>query len=372
MKELKKSIEELQTQLKKHRRSSLKELPTRAIFIDPLLGTLGWNVRDPDEVELEYPTIDGKAVDYALKLDRKPVILLEAKALDDPLDDVKAITQVVGYATNDGIDWCILTNGIRYKVYRSSEKVPAPDKLLFEISIDPEETSEQSIEQMASHLSRLSKKSMADGILDDLGEEIFTTAKVRKALDRLFAEQDDSFLRVVRKTIDDDGITPAQIRDALSRIWRGEAPTQSSKKLEHYQKARRKRTSTPRHKLDYGETHHTEGRPIEVVELYRALDRFCQDRAPGNISRRYLAKYIAWALGKSVFCSVHLLQSGLKMWLKLSPSNIPAAVTYARDVTNIGHWGVGDIEFAIDSMDRLREAEPFIQASFDLAAKEKS
>ena len=91
MKELKKRIEELQVQLKKHRRSNLKELPTRTIFVDQLLGSLGWDVRDPDEVELEYPTIDGKAVDYALKINKKPVILLEAKALDDPLDDVKAV-----------------------------------------------------------------------------------------------------------------------------------------------------------------------------------------------------------------------------------------------------------------------------------------
>src|SRR3990172_992266 len=125
MKDLIKRIEELQTLLKRHRRAGMKELPTRTIFIDPLLETLGWGVRDPDEVELEYPTIDGKSVDYALKINRKPTVLLEAKPLDDPLDDVKAITQVVGYATNDGIEWCVLTNGVRYKVYSSSEKATA-------------------------------------------------------------------------------------------------------------------------------------------------------------------------------------------------------------------------------------------------------
>ncbi|MCI0562206.1 MAG: hypothetical protein MN733_27285, partial [Nitrososphaera sp.] len=271
----------------------------------------------------------------------------------------------------DGIDWCVLTNGIRYKVYRSTEKVPAPDKLLFEVSIDPE-TAEYSIEQMASHLSRLSKKSMMDGALDELGEEIFTTAKIRKTLDRLFAEQDVSFLRVIRKAVDDDSITPAQIRDALARIWRGETPTKPVKSFEYAQKARRKRATTSRDKLDYGEAHHTEGKPVEVIELYRALDRFCQDRAPGKISRRHLAKYITWSLGKSVFCSVHLLQSGLKMWLRLSPGDIPASITYARDVSKVGHWGLGDAEFAIDSLERLREAEPFIQASFDLIAESQS
>src|SRR5512137_1493716 len=114
MKDLKKRIEELQSQLRKHRRSGLKELPTRTIFIDPLLGALGWDVRDPDEVELEYPTVDGKAVDYALKINKKAVALVEAKALNDLLDDVKSITQVVGYAANDGVEWCVLTNGVKY------------------------------------------------------------------------------------------------------------------------------------------------------------------------------------------------------------------------------------------------------------------
>jgi len=372
MEELKKRIEELQMQLKKHRRANLKELPTRTIFIDPWLTALGWDVRDPDEVELEYPTIDGKSVDYALKVNKEPAILLEAKALDDPLDDVKAITQVVGYATNAGIDWCVLTNGILYKVYRSSEKVPAPDKLLFEVSIDAENTLGQSIEQIASHLSRLSKKSMMDGVLDELGEEIFTTAKVRKALDRLFAKPQDSFLRVVRKGRDDDSITRTQIREALARIWRGEIPMKPAKDLECVQEARHKRGGMSRDKLDYGEAHHIEGKPVEIIELYRGLDRFCQDRAPGKVSRRYLAKYVTWSLGKSAFCSVHLLESGLKMGLKLSADDIPGGITYARDVSNVGHWGLGDIEFAIDSMEHLREAEQFIQASFDMVVAGKS
>jgi len=49
-------------------------------------------VRDPSEVELEYPTVDGRSVDYALKLNEQPVLLIEAKALGDALEDVKAIT----------------------------------------------------------------------------------------------------------------------------------------------------------------------------------------------------------------------------------------------------------------------------------------
>lgn len=130
MKAIEKCIESLRIQLERHHGKGLKEYPTRTIFIDPLLQTLNWDVRDPDEVELEYPTVDGKSVDYAMKINRKVVLLLEAKQLEDALDDVKSVTQVVGYATNDGIEWCVLTtvSGTRYTEPPSE---PAPQKNCF-------------------------------------------------------------------------------------------------------------------------------------------------------------------------------------------------------------------------------------------------
>ena len=146
MKTLTACIEDLRLKLERYKKRSLKEIPTRTIFVDPLLGALGWDVRDPDDVELEFPTIDGKSVDYAPKLNRKPVLFVEAKSLNDPLTDVKAITQVVGYAANAGVDWCILTNGVVYRVYRSTERAEAPDKLLFEVSLDPKDSRGMSIE----------------------------------------------------------------------------------------------------------------------------------------------------------------------------------------------------------------------------------
>ena len=189
MKDLIKTIEELQVLARKHRRAALKELPTRTIFIDRMLASLGWDVHDPAEVELEYTTVDGRAVDYALKINAKPVIFLEAKALDDQLDDVKAVTQVLGYAANGGVNWCILTNGVRYKIYSSQELASAPDKLLFEISIDPDDVDGNPLAQVAASINRLSRDSIAAGSLDDLGEEGFTTAKVRNCKHGLILEE---------------------------------------------------------------------------------------------------------------------------------------------------------------------------------------
>ncbi len=369
MKDLPRCIETLRAQIERHRRSGLKEYPTRTIFIDPLLEALGWDVRDPDEVELEYPTVDGKSVDYALKINGKPVLLLEAKQLSDSLEDVKAITQVVGYATNDGIEWCVLTNGVRYRVYRTSERAAAPEKLLYEVSIDPKETEGLSVEQVASQIARLSRDSIARGVLDELGDEIFSTAKVRKALDMLFAEPPTPFLRSIRKLIGDETLTPKKLKLALDRIWRtGTAGTTvvQPPPLRH-DRRKAPRARTPRQ--DYSEAHHTAGKPKEVVELYRALDRLCHDLAPGEVQTKHTAKYVGWSHDKHLFCCAHLQQSGLRVWLKLDPTEIREGPSFARDVSRIGHWGVGDIELAIDSMQRLREAEGLIRASFERARR---
>lgn len=364
MKELINCIRVLQTQLERHRRSGLKEYPTRAIFIDPLLEALGWDLRDTDVVELEHATIDGKSVDYALKVHKKPALFLEAKQLNDPLTDVKDITQTVGYASNDGVEWCVLTNGVRYKVYKSLERGPAPEKLLFEVSLDPLGNEGVAIEQIASQLSRLSKDSIERGLLNQLGDEIFSTAKVRKALDVLFADPPGPLLRAIRKAIVDCTLTPTEIRKVLPRIWGGQGGAGQVHGHAITLVPIKQRTKKSRESLDYGEAHHTKDKPKEVIELYRALDRLCQDLAPGQVLRRHLAKYVTWSLGKRAFCSAHLQQNGLRVWVKLDPKEISGAPASVRDVSSIGHWGIGDVEIAVNSNESLKTAEPFIRRAF--------
>jgi len=173
MNKLIQAIEMVRQKLPGLRRHSLKETPTRTIVVDPLLEALGWDVRDPDEVQLEYPTVDNKSVDYALKINRTPVLLVEAKALEDTLDDVKAVTQVCGYAANDGIVWCILTNGILWRIYRSVERCPAPDKMMYEVNLDPNAPEGMAVEQIGRQMWRFSREELARGTLDELGEKTF-------------------------------------------------------------------------------------------------------------------------------------------------------------------------------------------------------
>lgn len=368
MKEVISCIEQLRLKLERHRKQDLKETPTRVIFVDPLLHALGWDVRNPDEVELEYPTIDGKSVDYAPKINGKPVLLIEAKPLNDPLTNVKDITQVVGYAANAGIEWCVLTNGVTWKVYRTTERAEAPDKLLFEVSIDPNESEGTSTQQIAEQLARFSQDAMARGVLDEIGEQIFTRGKIRKALDKLFLDPPAKLVRLVRSAIADESVKPAQVKAGLIGLW-GQGLSREGPHTQEMGAEERKPESRKRKEKDYGEELHVKGKPREVVELFQTIDKYCMELGPGNVERRYLAKYVGYVHGKSIFCSVHILKSGLRVWLKLNYSEIENPPDYVRDVSSIGHWGVGNVEAGIDSLDKLEATKGLIKRSFEKAGR---
>jgi predicted transport protein len=376
-------IEAIQLKLEGLRKRSLKETPTRTIIVDPLLEALGWDVRDPDEVQLEYPTVDGKSVDYALLLNRKPVLLVEAKPLDDPLNDVKGITQVVGYAANDGIVWCVLTNGVVWKVYRSVEECPAPDKLMFEVSLDPRDSDRLAVEQIARQMWRFSREEMAKGSLDAIGEQTFTDGKVRKAVGSIMRDAPRTLLNLVRTVAGDAQLAPLQIKESLARIW-AENPaaiaaamakpeekmesampgtsvrSQGAKRAWVTRREKATRTSTP-----YDESHHLDGRPKEVLELYRAIDRLCLSLKPGEVERRCVAKTVNYVCGRAIFCCVALQQGSLKVYLKLKHSHLENPPPFSRDVSSIGHWGVGDLQLVVSNLAQVEEATPLIRKSFE-------
>lgn len=111
------------------------EANTRSLLIDPVLDGLGWNLRDIREVEREFRVYDGTLLDYALRLDGTPRLFIEAKAANKSLDDKAFIAQTVNYANNEGVVWCVLTNGLLYRVYKTNEPVGMEQKLLFEVDL---------------------------------------------------------------------------------------------------------------------------------------------------------------------------------------------------------------------------------------------
>ena len=81
----------------------------------------------------------GTFLDYALKLDGKPRVYVEAKGLNENLDDKKFIAQTLNYANNDGVDVVRADQRLpAFRVYKTNEPVAMDRKLLFEVDLNGE------------------------------------------------------------------------------------------------------------------------------------------------------------------------------------------------------------------------------------------
>ena len=132
--DLQTTIEKLQDKIKTHRRYlSGNETATRQVLIDPLLLALGWDVSDPNQVELEYP-IKKKKADYVLMSNDEPDAVIEAKSLGTQLDD-ETIMQAINYANMAGIQYMVITNGDDWVMYDVFSPKPIEERILMELKI---------------------------------------------------------------------------------------------------------------------------------------------------------------------------------------------------------------------------------------------
>jgi len=106
---------------------------TKAVLVEPMLQALGWDTHDLDEVQREfrYKSQDNP-VDYALLVSAKPRLFVEAKSLGRDLGQHKWRIQAVNYANTSGVEWCVLTDGNFWQVYKSNAPGDLDQKLFLE------------------------------------------------------------------------------------------------------------------------------------------------------------------------------------------------------------------------------------------------
>jgi len=90
----------------------VNESSTRAVLIDPILRTLGWDTGNPYMVEVEKMIEKGR-VDYALyDVNREIKIIIEAKKLGTNLNEKETYLSLVKYAFASGVSDIFLTDGL--------------------------------------------------------------------------------------------------------------------------------------------------------------------------------------------------------------------------------------------------------------------
>jgi len=186
----------------------MSEANTISQLIEPLLEILGWNTRNLDEVEKEYPIPGGKGdefVDIALKIDDMPKVFIEAKALATDLKDY-LVQQLLNYALLGNVNWCIVTNGRELRVYNAFWKVVGIEQRLF-LRLTINEYKEK-----FNKLQLLSKESIINNTLDKESELAYT----KRIISEWFKQNESSVLSDIAKL--DPSLTKETIKGILSKI----------------------------------------------------------------------------------------------------------------------------------------------------------
>ena len=152
---LKESIEIVNKRMETDLDNFQTETDTRNFIINPILNALGYDIQNPNDIRAEY----GKEIlkdsgtkdriDYLIKKDNKPIIIIEAKSCTKDLLLGKlhlkdAYNQVQSYflalIENDKIlkkylNFAIITNGIKWIFYLKSGNKTLQNNACFEFNI---------------------------------------------------------------------------------------------------------------------------------------------------------------------------------------------------------------------------------------------
>ncbi len=110
------------------------EEATKNAFIMPFIKEiLGYDVFNPLEVIPEYiadaGSKKGEKVDYCIKKDGEPILIIECKHWKENLD--KHVDQLIRYYAFTKVKFAILTNGLEYRFYSDLEEKNKMDYLPF-------------------------------------------------------------------------------------------------------------------------------------------------------------------------------------------------------------------------------------------------
>jgi len=192
--------------------------------------------------------IRGTYCDLAVRLNDKLVQLIEVKSVGTDLDD-RHVKQAVDYASNQGVEWVLLTNAAVWRLYQVIFAKPIDKRLIAEVDITALETRKD------DHLERaylLSKEGFLKGEHVELRDRQDATSRyvlaalltendsiigcIRRELRRVVdvLVSDEEIVKVLRdEVIKRDNLEGAESEAAVRRVCRNE------------NKAMRRKTETP-------------------------------------------------------------------------------------------------------------------------------
>lgn len=334
------SLEKIIASIKRLKSQNINEAQTKDWLIRPFFEFLGWDFSNPADVVPEDDDSAGKRTDYCFYTNEIPKLLVEAKALSNSLSDNKMIIEKLNYCANRGISLLILTNGDTYKIYYSELKGIGKEKLLQEFTLS-DKVDEEVIE-------KLSKKSFEKDLLLNYSRNISLFTTIKKATENLFQSADKKFLRIINESVKDilghkfgeDDIEMALKQFTLHINADLHETVYASGTTEETNEDEKNWTI---------ENQFRDGKWNESFEQYKRLRKGLKN-IELNFTENPTKRYISLLVDSKSFCQICGLKSGLKIWVNLVMSEMSEEESLkVRDVSKIGHWGMGSVECFIEN-----------------------
>lgn len=192
MSDFKESVKNFSQKYNNVKEKLSNEEQTKNALIMPFFQMLGWDVFNPLEFIPEY-TADvgikkGEKVDYAIMVNDTPVILIEAKAINEKLE--KHDSQLFRYFGTTDSKFGILTNGRYYKFYTDLDETNKMDSEPF-LVIDMENVKDVQL----SELSKFKKENFDVENIMSSAEELKYLNLIKNYFNDQFSELDEDFIK---------------------------------------------------------------------------------------------------------------------------------------------------------------------------------
>ena len=105
----------------------------------------------------------------------------------------------------------------------------------------------------------------------------------------------------------------------------------------------------------------------ELTDLYYSLRDYLFNLGD-DVQEKTLKYYIAYKRIKNFACvEIHPQSKKLYVYIKLNPDEINLQEGFTRDVREIGHYGTGDLEITLKSVEDFDRAQTLIVKSYELS-----
>ncbi|MGG0236541.1 DUF5655 domain-containing protein [Bacillus tropicus] len=105
----------------------------------------------------------------------------------------------------------------------------------------------------------------------------------------------------------------------------------------------------------------------QLIDRFEALKLYMLALGD-DVQVKILKHYIAFKRIKNFACvEVHPQSDKILLYLKVDPKQVELQSGFTRDVSNIGHYGTGDLEVIITNDEDIEKAKHFINMSYDVS-----